>query len=48
MNGDVGGYGGGGDSGHSGDASQDYGITYEIHERTMPGFYPLLRIEIGL
>lgn len=38
----VGGYG------NSGDALQDYNITYEIHERTMPGFYPVLRVEIGL
>ncbi|MGM0737856.1 MAG: carboxypeptidase-like regulatory domain-containing protein [Bacteroidota bacterium] len=46
--GGAGGYVGGGDSGDGSGVSQDYDITYEIHERTMPGFYPVLRLEIGL
>lgn len=42
------GYGVGGDSGaNNTNALQDFDITYEIHERTMPGFYPVLRLEIG-
>ena len=45
-----GGYGGDGNSGggNSSNVSQDFDTTYEIHERTMPGFYPVLRLEIGL
>ncbi len=26
----------------------DYDVLYEIHKRTMPGFYPVLRLEIAL
>ena len=45
-----GGYGGDGNSGggNSSNVSQDFDTIYEIHERTMPGFYPVLRLEIGL